>query len=103
MVLFRRVQGASMHPTLPHGKLVVALRFKKPRVGDVVVVKHHRVEVLKRIHEIKGELMYLLGDNPAESTDSRQYGWLPLSAVVGTVLGVKQGESSQGNSSAQAE
>ncbi len=102
MVLLRRVQGASMHPTLPHGKLVVALKFKKPKQGDVVVVRHHRVEVLKRIHEIKGELMYLLGDNPEESTDSRQYGWLPLSSVVGTVIGVKN-ELTQSGTSVETE
>ncbi len=102
MFVIRRVQGASMHPALPHGKMVLAWRAKKPRVGDVVIVRHHRVEVLKRIHEIKGELMYLLGDNPDESTDSRQYGWLPLSAVVGVVLGANNHETSQADSSAQA-
>lgn len=87
MILIRRVNGASMHPTLPHGKIVVAVKHRKPRVGDVVIVRHHRVEVLKRIHDIKGELAYLLGDNPQESTDSRHYGWLPLSKILGVVLG----------------
>jgi len=102
MLMLRRVQGASMHPTLPHGKLVFAWRFKKPKAGDVVIVRHHRVEVLKRIHEIKDDVMYLLGDNPAESTDSRHYGWLPLSAIVGVVIGAKQYEPAQSNSSAEA-
>lgn len=90
MFLVRRVNGASMHPHLPHGKIVFALRHKKPRVGDVVIVKHHRVEVLKRVHQIKDEMAYLLGDNPVESTDSRHYGWLPLSTIVGVVLGARR-------------
>ena len=87
MFMIRRVKGASMHPNLPHGKLVVALKHKKPKVGDVVIVKHHKVEVLKRIHDIQGELAYLLGDNPDESTDSREYGWLPLKSIMGVVMG----------------
>jgi nickel-type superoxide dismutase maturation protease len=94
MFLIRRVNGASMHPHLPHGKLIFALRHKKPKVGDVVIVKHHRIEVLKRIHEIKDEMAYLLGDNPDESTDSRQYGWLPLKAVMGVVLGGRRDDTS---------
>lgn len=87
MFMIRRVKGASMHPTLPHGKIVLALKHKKPKVGDVVIVKHHKVEVLKRIHDIQGELAYLLGDNPDESTDSREYGWLPLKSIMGVVMG----------------
>lgn len=87
MFMIRRVKGASMHPTLPHGKIVLALKHKKPKVGDVVIVKHHKVEVLKRIHEIKDDLAYLLGDNPDESTDSREYGWLPLKSIMGVVMG----------------
>jgi type IV secretory pathway protease TraF len=88
-----------MHPHLPHGKLVLALRHKKPKVGDVVIVKHHRIEVLKRIHEIQGELAYLLGDNPDESTDSRHYGWLPLSSIIGVVLGGRRNDP--GNTAAE--
>lgn len=88
--LVRRVNGASMHPHLPHGKIVLALRHKKPRVGDVVIVQHHKVEVLKRVHELKDEHAYLLGDNPDESTDSRQYGWLPLTRIIAVVLGARR-------------
>lgn len=92
MFMIRRVNGASMHPTLPHGKLVVASRLKKPRVGDVVIVKHHKVEVLKRVHELKDDQAYLLGDNPEESTDSRHYGWLPIDRIVAVVLGASRGQ-----------
>jgi nickel-type superoxide dismutase maturation protease len=100
MFMVRRVKGASMHPTMPHGKLVFAWRHKKPKVGDVVIVKHHRVEVLKRVHQIQGELAYLLGDNPEESTDSRQYGWLPVSTIIGVVMGGNRDDQNQGNEAA---
>lgn len=92
MFMIRRVNGASMHPTLPHGKLIIASRLKKPKVGDVVIVKHHRVEVLKRVHDLKEDQAYLLGDNPQESTDSRHYGWLPISRIIAVVLGAPNGQ-----------
>lgn len=91
--MIRRVKGASMHPALPHGKLIVASRIKKPQIGDVVIVKHHRVEVLKRVHDLKENQVYLLGDNPEESTDSRHYGWLPLSRIIAVVLGAPNGQT----------
>lgn len=82
-----------MHPTLPHGKLIFASRLKKPKIGDVVIVKHHRVEVLKRIHDLKEDVVYLLGDNPQESTDSRHYGWLPINRIIAVVLGGQNGQT----------
>ncbi|HSE29468.1 MAG TPA: S26 family signal peptidase [Candidatus Saccharimonadales bacterium] len=100
MFLLRRVNGASMHPNLPHGKLILASKIRKPRVGDVVVVKHHSVEVLKRVHDLKNGLVYLLGDNPDESTDSRHYGWLPVERIKAVVLGANNGQI---DTSAEAE
>lgn len=83
-----------MHPALPHGKIVFASRLHKPKIGDVVIVKHHSVEVLKRVHDIKEDHVYLLGDNPQESTDSRHYGWLPISRIKAVVLGANNGQAS---------
>lgn len=92
MLMVRRVNGASMHPAIPHGKIVFALRHRRPKKGDVVIVRHHRVEVLKRVHELKEDLAYLLGDNPEESTDSRHYGWLPVSSILGVVIGASKND-----------
>lgn len=80
-----------MLPNYPHGKVIFAWRFGKPRKGDVVIVKHHQVELIKRIDKIDQDRVFLLGDNPEESTDSRHYGWLPLSAIRGVVLGGNNG------------
>lgn len=76
-----------MAPTYPHGKLIVAWRMRKPRIGDVVIVKHHNLELLKRVSKIEDDKVYLLGDNTEESTDSRHYGWLPLSSIMAVVIG----------------
>ena len=87
MIFFRRIEGLSMAPTYWHGQVVVGKHGKKPKVGDVVVVKHHKVEHIKRVHKLDDGKAYLLGDNPEESTDSREYGWVSLENVVGTIFG----------------
>jgi nickel-type superoxide dismutase maturation protease len=101
MFLLRKVVGASMAPKYPHGKVVVARRTKNPKVGDVVIVKHHKVELIKRVNQIHQDKVYVLGDNPEESTDSRHYGWLPLESIIGKVLGGYSSDYAQGNASAQ--
>lgn len=87
MFMIRRVEGLSMVPAYKHGKIVFGTRLRKPKVGDVVIAKHHSVEIIKRISQLHDNRVYLLGDNPAESTDSRQFGWLPLRAVRAVVIG----------------
>jgi nickel-type superoxide dismutase maturation protease len=87
MFFIRRVEGMSMTPSYPHGKLVFAWRLRKPKVGDVVIIKHHHLELIKRVDKMDDQKVFVLGDNPEESTDSRHYGWLPASAIMGVVLG----------------
>jgi len=86
MLIIRRVEGLSMLPTFSHGKLVVGWRFKRPRVGDVVIAKHHRLELIKRISELHDGKVFLLGDNAQASTDSRQFGWLPITSIMAVVV-----------------
>ena len=87
MFVLRRVEGVSMAPTYPHGKVVLAWRWRKPKVGDVVIVRHHRLELIKRIHQLENDKVFLMGDNPEESTDSRHYGWLPARSIMAVVIG----------------
>jgi len=86
MFIIRRVEGLSMLPTFSHGNIVVGWRFRQPRVGDVVIAKHHRIELIKRVSKLQEGKVFLLGDNATESTDSRQFGWLPSHAVVAVVV-----------------
>ncbi len=86
----RRLQiaGDSMEPTLSAGDRVVVVR-RRPRVGDVVAVRQPADEsrlVVKRVTERAGDSLWLLGDNPARSTDSRQWGWVGRHRVAGVVL-----------------
>lgn len=85
MLLVRRVVGESMLPTLPPGRIVVAVH-RRMRPGTVVVIQHEGREKIKRIHAIEGARVYVLGDNPEASTDSRHFGWLPGSNVLGVVI-----------------
>lgn len=86
MFIIRRVEGLSMLPAFSHGKIVLGWRFKRPRVGDVVIARHHRIELIKRVSEMQDGKVFLLGDNAEASTDSRQFGWLPSGAIVAVVV-----------------
>ena len=86
------VCGNSMFPTYQDGEIVSSKRFfdrKSLKIGDVVVVKfskNFKLEgervVIKRIAYITDNYIYLLGDNPSESYDSRYYGQVPISFVL---------------------
>ena len=70
-----------MAPRLPSGSLIVARPIgegTRLRVGDVVVARRPdrpELEIIKRIQAIDADgAIFLAGDNPAASTDSRQFG-----------------------------
>ena len=70
-----------MAPRLPSGALVVARPIHSGtalRVGDVVVARRPdrpELEIIKRIAAIDDAgAIFLAGDNPPASTDSRQFG-----------------------------
>ena len=81
-----------MAPQLPSGALVVARpidRMTPLRVGDVVVARRPdraELEIIKRIQAIDGQgAIFLVGDNPASSTDSRQFGAVTREQIVARV------------------
>lgn len=82
-----------MLPTLAPGDWVVVdrgpFRDYRPRPGDVILGRDPRAperEIVKRVDHIDLHgAAWLLGDNPAESTDSRQFGALPPGAAAGRV------------------
>lgn len=84
--IVRQVQGDSMAPALREGQLVVGRSTRELKAGDVVIVSHHGLEKIKRIEKQQGDLIYLLGDNPAASTDSRAFGWVQAKTIIAKVV-----------------
>ena len=93
VLMFLTVSGRSMLPTLTEGDKLTSVRtyLCKLNVGDIVVAKpyddgcENRL-VIKRVAQIEGNYFYLLGDNPDESYDSRNYGWVSKEEIVAKVV-----------------
>ena len=79
-----------MEPSFRHGDIVLVNKlsylFKKPKVGDVVVVKKTHRYILKRIQKIENGKYFVVGDNKKESTDSRTFGWIKRKDIVRKVI-----------------
>ena len=84
------VEGDSMSPTLKDGDAVLINPTANFQIGDIVLAKHpfkQSVKMLKRIGEIDENGNYLLiGDNPAESTDSRSFGAISQKEILGKAV-----------------
>lgn len=86
-LIIRRVVGHSMVPTLPPRTLVIGTGLiKNIKPGHVVVIKHKGKEKIKRIDEIKDDTVFILGDHPETSTDSRHFGWLPVQDITAVII-----------------
>jgi len=84
------VRGGSMAPSLlPGDRLLIesrSYRGRAPRPGEVVLAADPREperELIKRVASIDdaASSAELRGDAPEASTDSREFGALPLSAI----------------------
>lgn len=94
------VVGESMFPTYIHGEHLLSFslfRRKKLRKGDIVICEtpYDMGEVrliIKRVdnvlHDENGKpiAVYLLGDNPDHSYDSRDYGYVDIKLVYSKVI-----------------
>lgn len=88
-----RITGNSMQPLLqPEEEILInpfAYQKVSPQINDLVVAMHpdkKDLEIVKRISHItkEGEF-FLLGDNLNHSTDSRNFGAIPLKNIIGKV------------------
>ena len=75
------VQGQSMSPTLRDGDWILVedgyYVSNEPVCGDLVLIEHPnhpQLVMVKRISNIDEDQIFLLGDNPLHSTDSRHFG-----------------------------
>lgn len=84
-----RVEGDSMLPLLGHGEQVLVDENARIKIGDIVIAAHpfkKNVEMIKRVAQTDENGNYfLLGDNPNESTDSRSFGFVKKSGILGKV------------------
>jgi nickel-type superoxide dismutase maturation protease len=86
------VSGDSMLPTIRDGESVrvdlQAYTTSQPRVDEVVLVRHPFVKdmrMIKRITAIENGRYVVRGDNARESTDSRSFGSLAISQILGRI------------------
>lgn len=86
MIDLRRVTGESMRPGFRPNQVVLAVAFRRPKVGTVVIVEHEGIEKIKRLIQVRPNEIYIVGDNPAASTDSRHFGWLPQTALKARIV-----------------
>lgn len=79
-----------MEPTFRDGQLVWvytwAYRFGKPKVRDVVIVQFADGQLLKRVSKVGTDGVVVSGDNQNDSLDSRKFGEIKYSQIIGKVL-----------------
>jgi nickel-type superoxide dismutase maturation protease len=87
------VSGDSMLPALSPGDWLLvdrgAYRSAPPRAGDLVIADDPRTTsraLVKRVASIDDEGVWLEGDNPGASTDSRHFGPIALTGLRGRVV-----------------
>ncbi len=87
-----RVTGASMLPGLNDGDELFmdpyAYVDTLPEEGDIVVAWHPRqadLKIIKRVSLVLDNGYWLVGDNPAESSDSSKYGPFALKRILGKI------------------
>jgi signal peptidase I len=102
---FGYVPTASMEPVIPAGSFIFGLRITgEPQRGDVIVFRHDGKTLVKRVAAIPGDAIviagapisvpkenyFVLGDNAAESIDSRFWTapFVAKDSIIARVLGV---------------
>jgi nickel-type superoxide dismutase maturation protease len=83
------VAGLSMAPCLQPGDHILVWRTRSVRPGDIVAAADPRQparSLLKRVVTVGRDGVVLIGDNPERSTDSRQFGPVPMAHVRGKAI-----------------
>lgn len=81
-----------MIPTFSSGDVVLVNRlaywFQQPQKKDLIALHDPRDDkvLVKRITKIAGERYFVEGDNKNHSTDSRVFGMIRRSEIIGKVI-----------------
>ncbi len=86
-----------MYPTYKDGEYLISMptSFRSIKEGDVLIFRtpyDPKRVVIKRV-SLKSSItkeLFFLGDNPSESYDSRNYGFVPYKYVLGKVTSQRQ-------------
>lgn len=68
--------------------IVLSKKLVPLHIKDVVLFMHDKKMLIKRISEIRQEKYFMAGDDPSQSTDSRQFGLISRGQIVGKVVKV---------------
>jgi len=72
-----------MKPALRDGQAIVGVTGNDVLVGNIVVAAHEGKELIKRVIHIDKNKVWVEGDNVSQSTDSRHFGWIAKSDILG--------------------
>ena len=103
MISCFKVREQSMEPWAREGDFVLVDKmsylFFKPKVGHVVVVRHPQrpnLFLLKRIVQESEGMYFVQGDNALKSMDSRYFGSVLQSSLVGKAYIVNKPRTKSG-------
>ena len=80
------VRGFSMVPALGDRDKVLIRPGASYKVGDVIVFRHQDRFDIKRVQSISDEGVFVVGDNEVASLDSRKFGHINPTDVVGKAV-----------------
>ena len=87
-----KIQGNSMEPTIAAGETILVNRmaywFRDPKKNEIIALYDPRDDkiLVKRITKKSGTSFFVQGDNKKASTDSRVFGMIGKSAIIGKVI-----------------
>lgn len=85
-----RVSGESMLPVLHDGDVILYTRWGGITEGEIILFEARQLDrqLIKRVDRLEPSRVFVLGDNPEVSEDSRnpEIGWVDLDAVTGRAL-----------------
>lgn len=82
------VAGDSMLPTYGSGDWLVATRIRRIAPGQVVVIERESrpgILLIKRVLRSEGQKWWVEGDNASASDDSRTFGAINESEIIGRI------------------
>ncbi len=86
MLKIFQVDGDSLFPLFEDKNLLLCIKVKNPKVGDVVVFMHKNYGfMIKKIDHIKNGAYFVLGTS-SDSKDSRDFGYVKKEDIKYKVL-----------------